>query len=49
MLNKKIWVWFLYEREKGLVTAEIIVKENKIEILRIKNTNYILLTDLVKY
>ena len=49
MLNKKIWVWFLYEREKRLVTAEIVVKENKIEILRIKNTNYILLTDLVKY
>lgn len=32
-----------------LVTAEIIVKENKIGILRVGNVNSILLTDLAKY
>ena len=35
--------------KKDLVTAEIIVKENKVGILRIGNVNYISLTDLAKY
>ena len=34
---------------KDLVTAEIIVKENKVGILRVGNVNYISLTDLAKY
>ena len=34
--------------KKDLVTAEIIVKENKIGILRVGNVNYISLTDLAK-
>ena len=34
---------------KKVVTAEIIVKENKIGILRVGNINYISLTDLAKY
>ena len=35
--------------KKDLVTTEIIVKENKVGILRIGNVNYILLTDLARY
>ena len=35
--------------KKELVTAEIIVKENKVGILRVGNVNYISLTDLAKY
>ena len=35
--------------KKDLVTAEIIVKENKVGILRGGNVNYISLTDLAKY
>lgn len=35
--------------KKDLVTAEIIVKENKVRILRVGNVNYISLTDLAKY
>jgi len=35
--------------KNNLVTAEIIVKENKIGILRVGNVNYISLTDLAKY
>ncbi len=35
--------------KKDLVTAEIVVKENKVGILRVKNINYISLTDLAKY
>ena len=35
--------------KKDLVTAEIIVKENKMGILRVGNVNYISLTDLAKY
>ena len=35
--------------KKDEVTAEIIVKENKVEILRVGNVNYISLTDLAKY
>ena len=35
--------------KKDLVTAEIIVKENKVGILRVGNANYISLTDLAKY
>ena len=35
--------------KKDLVTAEIIVKENKVGILRVGNVNYISLTDLAKY
>ena len=34
---------------KDLLTTEIIVKENKIGILRVGNVNYISLTDLAKY
>ena len=34
--------------KKDLVTTEIIVKENKIGILRVGNVNYISLTDLAK-
>ena len=34
---------------KDLVTTEIIVKENKVGILRIGNVNYISLTDLARY
>ena len=34
--------------KKDLLTTEIIVKENKIRILRVGNTNYISLTDLAK-
>ena len=33
----------------GIVTTEIIVKENKIGITRVGNVNYISLTDLAKY
>ena len=35
--------------KKDIVTAEIVVKENKVGILRIGNVNYISLTDLAKY
>ena len=35
--------------KKDIVTAEIIVKENKVGILRVGNVNYISLTDLAKY
>ena len=35
--------------KKELVTTEIIVKENKVGILRVGNVNYISLTDLAKY
>ena len=35
--------------KNDLITAEIIVKENKIGILRVGNVNYISLTDLAKY
>ncbi len=35
--------------KKDEVTAEIIVKENKVGILRVGNVNYISLTDLAKY
>ena len=34
--------------KKDEVTAEIIVKENKVGILRVGNVNYISLTDLAK-
>lgn len=34
--------------KKDLVTAEIIVKENKVGILMVGNVNYISLTDLAK-
>ena len=34
---------------KELIKTEIIVKENKVGILRIGNINYISLTDLAKY
>ena len=32
-----------------IVTTEIIVKENKIGIMRVGNVNFISLTDLAKY
>ena len=35
--------------KKDLVTTEIVVKENKVGILRIGNVNYISLTDLARY
>jgi len=35
--------------KKDLLTSEIIVKENKVGILRVGNVNYISLTDLAKY
>ena len=35
--------------KKDLITAEIIVKENKVGILRVGNVNYISLTDLARY
>ena len=35
--------------KKDLVTTEIIVKENKVGILRIGNVNYISLIDLARY
>ncbi len=35
--------------KKDEATAEIIVKENKVGILRVGNVNYISLTDLAKY
>ena len=35
--------------KKDLITSEIIVKENKIGILRVGNAKYISLTDLAKY
>ena len=35
--------------KKDLVTAEIVVKENNVGILRVGNVNYISLTDLAKY
>ena len=35
--------------KKDLITSEILVKENKIGILRVGNANYISLTDLAKY
>ena len=34
--------------EKNLVTTEIVVKENKVGILRVGNVNYISLTDLAR-
>lgn len=33
--------------KKDLVTVEMIVKENKVGILRVGNVNYISLTDLL--
>ena len=35
--------------KKNILTTEIIVKENKIGIMRINNVNYISLTDLARY
>ena len=35
--------------KKDIVTTEIIVKENKVGILRVGNVNYISLTDLAKF
>ena len=35
--------------KKDLVTTEIVVKENKVGILRVGNANYISLTDLARY
>ena len=35
--------------KNNIVTTEIIVKENKVGVMRIGNTNYISLTDLAKY
>ena len=35
--------------KEKLVTTGIIVKENKVGILRVGNVNYISLTDLAKY
>ena len=35
--------------KKDVVTTEIILKENKVGILRVGNVNYISLTDLAKY
>ena len=35
--------------QKQIVKTEIIVKENKIGIIRVGNINYISLTDLAKY
>ena len=35
--------------KKDLITSEIIVKENKVGILRVGNVNYISLTDLARY
>jgi len=35
--------------KKDEVTTEIIVKENKVGILRVGNVNYVSLTDLAKY
>ena len=35
--------------KKDVVTTEIVVKENKVGILRIGNVNYISLTDLARY
>ena len=35
--------------KKEVVTTEIIVKENKVSILRVGNVNYISLTDLARY
>ena len=37
------------QMNKHVITAEIIVKENKVGILRVGNINYISLTDLAKY
>ena len=34
---------------KNAILTEIIVKENKVGILRARNVNYISLTDLAKY
>lgn len=39
-------MWIL---KKYLVIVEIIVKENKVGVLRVWNVNYISLTDLAKY
>ena len=33
----------------NIVTTEMIVKETKVGVMRIGNTNYISLTDLAKY
>ena len=35
--------------KNNIVTTEIIVKETKVGVMRIGNTNYISLTDLAKY
>ena len=35
--------------KKDIVTTEIIVKENRVGILRVGNVNYISLTDLARY
>lgn len=35
--------------KENLLATEIIVKENKVGILRVGNVNYISLTDLAKY
>ena len=39
----------LYKLKNDIVKTEIIVKENKVGILRVENVNYISLTDLAKY
>lgn len=35
--------------EKSVITAEILVKETKVGVMRVGNVNYISLTDLAKY
>ena len=35
--------------KKSVVTAEILVKETKVGVMRVGNVNYISLTDLAKY
>ena len=35
--------------KNNIVTTEIIVKETKVGVMRIGNTNYISLTDLARY
>lgn len=35
--------------KKSVITAEILVKETKVGVMRVGNVNYISLTDLAKY
>ena len=35
--------------KKDIITTELVVKENKVSVMRIGNVNYISLTDLAKY